>query len=112
LREGFGFGKEGKGKSGGGLGKKAPDKWVPHARETKERRARLGQQAAVWARPTQKMAGAGEVGRVLAGRDELWAKNRKKMIFLFFFFSNFSKQIFKRFSNPNLNLIKPLKPKI
>jgi hypothetical protein len=60
----------------------------------------------------RKMAGAGEVGRVLAGRDELWAENRKKMIFLFFFFSNFSKQVFKRFSNPNLNLIKPLKPKI
>jgi hypothetical protein len=49
--------------------------------------------------------GRGEVsGPLLAGRDERWAENRKKMIFLFFFFSNFSKQIFKRFSNPNLNL--------
>jgi hypothetical protein len=71
-----------RGKTGGG--------WVRDAA------ARLGQQAAVWARPTRKMAGAGEVGRVLAGRDELWAKNRKKMFFLFFFFSNFFKTNFQK----------------
>jgi hypothetical protein len=33
-----------------------------------------------------------------------WTKIRMKMNFLSFSFSNFSKQIFKRFSNPILNL--------
>jgi hypothetical protein len=33
----------------------------------------------------REKAGAGENGPLLAGRDERWAENRKKMIFLFFF---------------------------
>jgi hypothetical protein len=77
-----------------------------------KQRARIGPAGRAWARPTRERTREEEAGRALTGRDELWAENRKKMIFLFFFFSNFSKQIFKRFSNPNLNLIKPLKPKI
>jgi hypothetical protein len=37
---------------------------------------------------------------------------RRKEIPFFFSFSNFSKPNFKEFSNPNLNLIKPLISKI
>jgi hypothetical protein len=66
--------------------------------------------------PRGKMAGAGEGSGPLRQAGELGcgrkAAREKKKKFLSFFFSNFSKQIFKRFSNPNLNLIKPLISKI
>jgi hypothetical protein len=55
----------------------------------------------------------GKDGPHAGGQAELWAAvrsgpRRKEIPF----FSNFSKQIFKGFSNPNLNLIKPLISKI
>jgi hypothetical protein len=71
-----------------------------------------------WAWPTRER-GAGVSGpRAMTGRlAEEWAavgENglRRKEIPFFFSFSNFSKPNFKEFSNPNLNLIKPLISKI
>jgi hypothetical protein len=52
---------------------------------------------------------AGRAGRAV-GYGKKWPEKKRNSFP--FSFSNFSKQIFKRFSNPNLNLIKLLISKI
>jgi hypothetical protein len=108
---------EGKGKETltGGTHKSAAQAENAAAAERRLTRAMTGRLTATGLGPRSE-AGSGErraargKGRPSTGlREESGPREEK---FLFFFFSNFSKQIFKRFSNPNLNLIKPLISKI
>jgi hypothetical protein len=89
-------------------GEGVADRWAPHvsvtpgrrkARAILGRRLRLGSAHAEESRRGEKE----EAGRGKAGRDG--PKSGISRLFFSFSFSNFfSKPIFKRFSNPNLNL--------
>jgi hypothetical protein len=107
-------GKEGK--ESGGVGRKKRLTRGSGLSATRERgkRARavkLGRRPLAGLGPSGSGRGKNGGPRAL-GCGKKRAEFRMKRISLFFSFSNFSKPIFKRFSNPNLNLIKPLISKI